>query len=216
MRVEVKHMDKKSQGGFSLMEVTVALMLLTVIMGAAFSLLNGFQQSYRYEEAYADAQRNARFAMARLSEIVRSAGTNPTADTTVNPTNFVTLLTPTTVSGTSLSSSSIQLRSDLNGDKLNTTTVSSNSDVIVTSENVTLRLDQVNRRILMDDNTANPVITTPLAENISSLTFTDPNGSSNTNKAIRIQLVGVPAGIMVEDPRYREVTYTTMIRLRNR
>ena len=146
----------QNESGFSLVELTVALMMLTAVMGIAFMLLNRFQQAYRYEEAYADAQRNARFAIARLNEIIRSAGTNPTANTTVNPTNFVSLLGPTTVSGSAISSSSLQLRSDLNGDTLNTSTISANSDVIVTSENVTLRLDQANRRIMMEDNTITP------------------------------------------------------------
>ena len=147
---------RENESGFSLLEITVALMVMTVVLGIAFMLLNRFQQSYRYEEIYADAQRNARFAVARLNEIIRSAGTNPTANTTVNPTNFVTLLPPTTTSGTAITSSSLQLRSDLNGDTLNTTTISSNSDVIVTSENLTLRLDAANSRIVMDDNTVVP------------------------------------------------------------
>jgi prepilin-type N-terminal cleavage/methylation domain-containing protein len=206
----------QNERGFSLIELTVALMVLTVILGIAFSLLNRFQQTYRYEEAYADAQRNARFAVARLNEIIRSAGTNPTASTTVNPTNFVTLLSPTTTTGASISSASIQLRSDLNGDSLNTTRVSADSDVIVTSENVTLRLNQATRQIIMDDNTVSPVQSVPIADNVSSITFTDPEGASYTNKAIVVQLVAVPSGIAVGDPRYRQVGYSATIRLRNR
>jgi len=207
---------KQNESGFSLMELTVALLMLTAVMGIAFMLLNRFQQAYRYEEAYADAQRNARFAVARLNEIIRSAGTNPTANTTVNPTNFAALLAPTTVTGTAISSSSLQLRSDLNGDTLNTARVSASSDVIVTSENVTLRLDAANRRIMMDDNTIVPPLSLPIADNIRGLKFTDPNGASNTNKAIQVQVVAVPAGITDGDPRYREVTYNATIRLRNR
>ena len=205
-----------NQSGFSFMEVMIALTVLTVIMGVAFLLLSRFQRTYRYEEAYADAQRNARFAVARLNEIIRSAGTNPTATTSVNPTNFAVLLPPTTTSGTAVTSSSIQLRSDLNGDRLNTTSVSANSDVIVTSENVTLRLDAENRRIVMDDNTVNPVSSVPIADHIRSVTFTDLNGTSNTNKAIKVQIVAIPSGIPDNDPRFREVSYTTVIRLRNR
>jgi len=208
--------ERKNESGFSLMELIISLLVLTIVMGIAFSLLNRFQQSYRYEEAYADAQRNARFAVARLNEIIRSAGTNPTANTTVNPTNFVSLLAPTTASGTAISSASIQLRSDLNGDTLNTATVSSNSDVIVTSENVTLWLDAANSRIMMDDNTVNPPMSVTIAESIRSVTFTDPNGASNTNKAIQVLLVAVPSGIATGDPRYREVSYNATIRLRNR
>ena len=208
--------DRKYESGFSMMELIIALMVMTVVMGIAFMLLNRFQQTYRYEEAYADAQRNARFAVARLNEVIRSAGTNPTANTTVNPTNFISLLAPTTASGTAVSSSSIQLRSDLNGDTLNTSTVSSNSDVIVTSENLTLRLDAANNRIVMDDNTVIPPLSVTIAENIRSVTFTDPNGASNTNKAIQVKLVAIPTGIASGDPRYREVSYNATIRLRNR
>jgi prepilin-type N-terminal cleavage/methylation domain-containing protein len=208
--------SSQNERGFSLAELIIGLMVLTVILGIAFSLLNRFQQTYRYEEAYADAQRNARFAMARLNEIIRSAGTNPTASTTVNPTNFITLLAPTTTTGTTVSSSSIQLRSDLNGDSLNTMRVSADSDVIVTSENVTLRLNADTRQIMMDDNTVTPVQSVPVADNVSSITFTDPNGASYQNKAILVQLVAVPVGIAVGDPRYRQVSYSATIRLRNR
>jgi prepilin-type N-terminal cleavage/methylation domain-containing protein len=207
---------KEKERGFSLIELTIALFVLTLVMGIAFSLLNRFQQTYRYEEAYADAQRNARFAMARLNEVIRSAGTNPTATTSVNPTDFAVLLPPTTVSGTAVTSSSIQLRSDLNGDTLNTSTLAA-GDVIVTSENVTLKLDQANRQIVMVDNTpAANGSSIPIADNISSITFTDLNGATKTNKAIQVRLVAIPSGIANGDPRYREVSYTGVIRLRNR
>lgn len=207
-----------SERGFSLIELTIALLVLTVVMGIAFTLLNNFQQTYRYEEAYADAQRNARFAMARLNEIIRSAGTNPTANTTVNPTNFAVLLSPTVTSGNTKSSASLQLRSDLNGDAANNTTVSANSDVIVTSENVTLRLDTANRRLMLDDNTASPATSIPIADNIASIRFTDPTGALNvyTNKSIQVEIVAVPNGIERGDPRYQEVSYTAVVRLRNR
>ncbi|MFY9611828.1 MAG: prepilin-type N-terminal cleavage/methylation domain-containing protein [Blastocatellia bacterium] len=206
---------KNHESGFSLMEVVIALMVLSVLLGSAFSLLNRFQQTYRYEEAYADAQRNARFAMARLNEIVRSAGTNPTATTAVNPTDFAVLLPPISTSGTAVSSSSIRLRSDLNGDTLNTSSLAA-GDVIVTSEDVTLQLDTVNRQIVMVDNTPTGSGTIPIADNIRSITFTDLDGASRTNKAIQVRLVALPSGIPDGDPRYREVSYTGTIRLRNR
>ena len=209
------NLETKKEGGFSLLEVTIALLVLTTVVGVAFSLLNRFQQSYRYEEAYADAQRNARFAMARLNEVVRSAGTNPTATTAVNPTDFAVLLSPTTTSGAAVSSASLQLKSDLNGDTLNTSSLSA-GDVIVTSENVTLRLNQTTSQIEMVDNTPNGNGTIPIADNIRTITFTDPDGASRTNKAIQVQLVAIPSGIPTGDPRYREVSYTGTIRLRNR
>jgi Tfp pilus assembly protein PilW len=193
--------DKKSESGFSLLEVTIALLMLTTVVGVAFSLLNRFQQSYRYEEAYADAQRNARFAMARLNEVVRSAGTNPTATTAVNPTDFAVLLSPTTTSGAAVSSSSIQLKSDLDGDTSNISSLAA-GDVIVTSEDVTLRLDQTTSQIVMVDNTPNGNGIIPIADNIRALTFTDPDGASKTNKAIRVTRCNT-SGIPTGDPRYR-------------
>lgn len=206
---------REDEGGFSLLEVTIALLMLTTVVGIAFSLLNRFQQSYRYEEAYADAQRNARFAMARLNEVIRSAGTNPTATTAVNPTDFAILLPPTFTSGTAVTSSAIQLKSDLNGDTLNTSSLSA-GDVIVTSENVTLQLNPTTSQIVMVDNTAAGNGTIPIADNIRSITFTDLDGASKTNKAIQVRLVAVPNGIVTGDPRYREVSYSGVIRLRNR
>jgi Tfp pilus assembly protein PilW len=204
-----------NQSGFSLMELVIGLMLITIVTGVSISLLNRFQSSYRYEEAYADAQRNARFALSRLNEIIRSAGTNPTGKMTVNESDFAVLISPTT-SGTASTASSIRLKSDLNGDTYNTANISANSDVIVTSEDVTLRLDAVNRRIIMDDNTVSPVQSIPIADNVISMTFTDPNGSTRTNKTIIVNLVAVPNGIIQGDKRYREVSYSGAIRLRNR
>ena len=86
----------------------------------------------------------------------------------------------------------------------------------MTSENLTLRLDAPNSRIVMDDNTAGGSTNVTIAENIRSVTFTDPNGASNTNKAIQVKLVAIPSGIASGDPRYREVSYNATIRLRNR
>jgi len=198
-----------NESGFSLLEVTVALAVMTTIMGVAFMLLNNFQLAYQREEAYADAARNARFAVSRLEEIVRSAGTNPTGKTAVNWLSFVDF-------GGGNLSSSLHLISDLNGDAATNSTIASNSDVIITSENVTLSLDTVNNRIVMVDNNQ-PVDssrrTVPIAENVRSLTFTDPDGS---RREVDVDLIAVPSGVPITDKRYREVHFTANIRLRNR
>jgi type II secretory pathway pseudopilin PulG len=200
---------KNREQGFSLIEVTIALGVMTTVMGVAFTLLNGFQQTYQREEAYADAARNARFAIARLEEIVRSAGTNPTGRTAVNWLTFVDF-------GGGDTGSSLHLISDLNGDGLTTSTIASDADVIITSENVTLQLDATANTIVMVDN--NQALnstrrTVTLAENIRSLTFTDPDAS---RRQVDVDLIAVPSGVLTSDKRYREVHYTTTIRLRNR
>ncbi len=207
--------QERNESGFSLLEVTVVLGVMTLIIGVAFTLLNRFQQTSRYEEAYADAQRNARFAVTRLNEVIRTAGTNPTGDMVVNNWRFVEFGTNGVfqTSGTQSEGNSLHLKSDLNGDKQPNTTVSSDSDVIVTSENITLRHDSTNRQILMVDNTQTGGATIPLADNISSLSFRDPDGS---RRDVEVSITAIPNGISAGDPRYREVKYTTTIRLRNR
>jgi hypothetical protein len=55
--------------------------------------------------------------------------------------------------------------------------------------------------------------TVSIAENIRSLSFRDPDGS---RKEVDIDLIAVPNGIPASDHRYREVHYTSNIRLRNR
>ena len=107
------------------------------------------------------------------------------------------------------------MKSDFNGDTLNTQRVASNSDVIVISEDVTISLDATRRQIVLIDNTPGGGSIT-LADNVESMSFTDLNGASNTNKAIQVQIVAVPAGISDTDPRYRRVAYSEVIRLRNR
>jgi Tfp pilus assembly protein PilW len=198
-----------NEEGFSLMEVAIALGVMTIVMGVAFVLLNGYQRTYQREEAYADAARNARFAISRLEEIVRSAGTNPTGKTAVNWLTFVDF-------GGGNSSSSLHLISDLNGNGLTNDTITSNSDVIITSENVTLQLNTGTNTIVMVDNNQ-PIDSTrrtvPIAENIRTLTFSDPDGF---RRQVNVDLRAVPSGIPTFDPRYREVRLTANIRLRNR
>jgi Tfp pilus assembly protein PilW len=198
-----------TEEGFSLIEVTITLGILTLIMGIAFTLFNGFQKSYQSEQGYVDAARNGRFAIARLEEIIRSAGTNPTGKTAVNWLTFVDF-------GGGNTSSSLHLLSDLNGDGATTSTLSSNADVIIVSENVTLQLNASSSVLELVDNnqpTSSSRRTVPIAENIRQITFSDPDGS---RREVDIDLVAVPNGVPVHDPRYREVRFTSNIRLRNR
>jgi prepilin-type N-terminal cleavage/methylation domain-containing protein len=200
---------KTNQSGFSLLEVTIALTIITVILGIAFSVLNRFQVNYRYEMGFVDAQRNGRFATARLSEIIRSAGTNPTGKTAVNWLTFVDL-------GGSNPSSTLTLKSDLDGDGATSSTLQSSNDVIIASENVTLRLNTSTNTIEMVDNnlaSTSDRRVVPIAENIRSITFSDPDG---TRREVHVTLLAIPSGIPTSDPQYREVEFTTTIRLRNR
>lgn len=204
---------QKSEQGFSLIEATVTMGVMTVIIGLVFMLFNRVQLTYRYEEAYADAARNGRFAVSRLEEIIRSAGTNPTGRTAVNWLTFVDF-------GGGDSSASLHLKSDLNGDGATTSTLTSDSDVIVASEDVVLRLNPTAKTIELVDNNGvlvngqhTPV---PIAENIQSLTFSDPDTVNHSRKEVDITLTAIPAGIATGDTLFRQVVFTATIKLRNR
>lgn len=196
--------NSNSQAGFSLLELTTALGMLTVVMGVAVSLLNGFQSTYRADETTAEAQRNGRFAIARLEEIVRSAGCNPTSNNTVNAAAFLTFPNGN-------GSSAIRLKSDLDGDGLFTTTISSNSDVLVTSEDVTIQLNGTS--LQMTDNTTAGSSPTTIADDIKSVTFTDPDGSA---RSVVIDLIAMPSGVRAGDPHYSQTEFVAKVRLRNR
>ena len=198
-----------NEQGFSLLEIMISLTIITLILGIAFGVLSRFQVSYRYELGYVDAQRNGRFAVARLNEIIRSAGTNPTGKTAVNWLTFVDF-------GGGNSSSTLVLKSDLDGDGATTSTLGSNTDVIIASENVTLQLNSSTNTIEMVDNnqpTSSARRILPIAENIRSITFSDRDG---TRREVDVTVSAVPSGIATSDPQYREVQFTTTIRLRNR
>lgn len=198
-----------NESGFSLIELMIALTIITLILGVAFGVLSRLQVNYRYELSYVDAQRNGRFAIARLNEIIRSAGTNPTGKSAVNWLTFVDF-------GGGNSSATLTLKSDLDGDGATTSTLASNADVIIASENVTLQLNTSSNTIEMVDNnqpTGSARRILPIAENVRSVTFSDPDG---TRREVDITLSAVPSGIATSDPKYREVEFTSTIRLRNR
>jgi hypothetical protein len=103
------------------------------------------------------------------------------------------------------------LKSDLDGDGLFLTHISSNSDVIVTSEDVTLALN--GNSLQLTDNTVAGSAPVTIADAIRSVTFTDPDG---TGRSILVNLTAMPSGVSWGDPNYIEVQFNSTIRLRNR
>jgi hypothetical protein len=83
--------------------------------------------------------------------------------------------------------------------------------VIVTSENVTLQLN--GNSLQLTDNTVTPATGLTIAEDIRSVTFTDPDG---TGRSVVANLTAMPTGVRWGDQNYVEVQLTSNIRLRNR
>jgi type IV pilus assembly protein PilW len=68
----------RSEKGFTLVELLVAMAIMSVVMGGVYSAYYSQQRSYIVQEQVAEMQQNLRGAMYFMSKEVRMAGCNPT------------------------------------------------------------------------------------------------------------------------------------------
>lgn len=166
MQIKNKMLKCHSPKGFSLLELTLVLLILGVVMGAVFNALNNGQKTFDSELANAQAQENARYAIDRISEIIQTAGNNPQTIIALNGLSFVTLydgFNPTTQTGNIQAippacggttgvacpmGKALKLLSDFDGDAATTSDVGSTvagntlfSSYTITSENIVIFLD---------------------------------------------------------------------------
>ena len=216
--------------GFSLLELVIVIGMLSIIMGAAFSLMNRSQTNFDRNQLSIEARQNADFAITRISEIIRGAGANPAGASTINSINFIS----NTAADNTTSTNQVRILSDLNGNKLLTDRVSvsaGNNFFIISSEDLTLKHyaseTSVNgvtvpaRTIALIDNTPDvtggdqingkPIV---LAQYI--LSFTCVYDPLTRNEATITVQAGPSRPISITDPRYVSFTRTMKIRLRNR
>ena len=71
--------NKLNHGGFSLVELLVAMAMTGVVMAAVFKLYTTQQHSYLAQEQVAEMQQNARRAKYIMAREIRMAGYDPTA-----------------------------------------------------------------------------------------------------------------------------------------
>ena len=64
-------------GGFSLLEVLVSVMIITVLMSAVFQFLRFTQQRYRGDQLLAERNQGARSALELMTQELQQAGHNP-------------------------------------------------------------------------------------------------------------------------------------------
>ncbi|KXG76028.1 hypothetical protein AN618_17000 [Fervidicola ferrireducens] len=65
--------EYQAKGGFTLVEVVVALSVFTLVIGAALALYQQAVISWRKDERRVDVQENLSFALEKMSEEIRSA-----------------------------------------------------------------------------------------------------------------------------------------------
>jgi prepilin-type N-terminal cleavage/methylation domain-containing protein len=156
-------MAAQKSSGFSLIELMLVLLILLIITGSIFSTFNNNQKSFDAEQANAEANANARFAIGRIKEILESSGNNPSQVASINDQTggivdlYATLNTPpftsTGVAGSVVSLTgatncgagaanntycgvAVDLLSDLNGNGVTTDDVTSSSGGLIFSQNI--------------------------------------------------------------------------------
>src|ERR1051326_5139533 len=81
--------QRENENGFSLLELIIVLVLLLIITGSVFTELANGQKTFDAELANSQAQENARYAIERIAEVIKTAGNNPQNLTTLNGLSFL-------------------------------------------------------------------------------------------------------------------------------
>jgi prepilin-type N-terminal cleavage/methylation domain-containing protein len=223
-----------SQSGFSLVELIVSMAVLLIVMAAAFNILDRCLTSFDTNQILSEAHANSDFAVIRITEILRGAGANPGALTSVS-TGYLTS-TSQTVGTTTYTNSIITLKSDLNGNGVLTDRVAASGSLsfIISSEDLELRfvppggatiygVTVPGNTIVQIDNTPNPAgqtgyhIPVVLAQNITGFSCQlFPTGTANPKEALLSITAGPSRTMLPTNPRYRTFTTSVRVKLRNR
>jgi type II secretion system protein J len=175
--------------GFTLVELLVALAIMSVVLAAIITMFSFYKKSYTTQNVSADVQQNIRAAMELMAQDIRQAGLDPT-----NSNNFG--IQEATALILHFTSDSI----DAGIDDFNGVVDNTNSES-VTYEFKANRIDQILYKNTGAENRQ------PFLENVQNLSFTYfdadgvdlgspvPNDRLNDIRAIRISLtVEQPAG----------------------
>lgn len=183
--------------GFSMVELLVTIAILTTFVAAIAPLMEGGHRSFSTERAIADALDDARFAMGRIAELVRGAGSNPRR---VRP------LVPVTIDP---GGTTVRLLSDFNGDGdlLDSPFGTDGIASLPAPEDVTLSL--VGTTVMMQDNTPAAGGLVPVAEDVVSLAFVALPGRITT-VTVGVRSVQNPGA-----PLTRVVTLVQQVARRN-
>jgi prepilin-type N-terminal cleavage/methylation domain-containing protein len=229
--------SRKDEAGFSLMELMLVITILLVITGSVFRTVANGVKSFDAELANAEAQENARYAIDRVAEIIKTAGNNPQNLTALNNLSFIRLYNQP-VSGTfdpaspgtqvsvlsgSGTGNAVNLLSDFNGDANTTTDVSIGtvssifSKNIVTSENLMLYCDKArNLAVLYNFNAPTAEKTIPIADFVTDLKFTLDVGQNQVTINLTARSNRAAAIENIYERRFRYANLVSVVRLRNR
>jgi type IV pilus assembly protein PilW len=210
---QLRHRFGKRDGGFSLIELLIAMAVGLIALGAMYGVFNMHRKALDIQEQIAEMQQSARAAMEFMSREIRMAGYNPHPE--LNPTGVVVGIQTATSSSLTFS---LDIRGDNEGDPPDGDTGDSNEYITYSLYTPEDGIQKLGRRSAAD------ATFQPVAEHIQSLTFQywDANGNTTATAAdIRRIQVTIVARTAKPDPGYtpnsgyRTYTLTSVIDPRN-
>lgn len=192
------------RGGFSLIELMVAMAVSLVVLGAMYSVFIGQNRTFINQESIVDVQQSVRAGMDMIVREVGMAGYDPVR------VNFDSN-TANNFNGVTVNALQLQIKADLNGDGVIDT---SNEETIVYA------FDATNKRITRTIGSD----TQPFVENVESFTFAYVDGDGNVTatsaniRRIRITITGrtaKPDPNYSDNSGYRTYTLTSVVAPRN-
>ena len=189
----------RSEKGFTLIELMIAVFVAGVVMTAVYSAYSSQQRAYTTQEGMAAMQANLRAAMYFMSKEIRMAGCNPDHESGVG--GFETL-----------GANTVRFTMDLRGQGPNTPP---DGDDLDADEDVTYLLGDWNGDGIFDLMRSTPQDPNePVAENIDALDFVylDGNGNITADRlAVRSVQITLVARSTTPDPDFTDTTnYTNM------
>ncbi len=216
-----------AEKGFSLLELVVALGVMSIIMGVAFNLMTSSQSSFDRSKLMAESRENADFAVSRITELIRGAGANPEGSSTINALNFISNKeTETSTPDPTV----VRILSDFDGDgrvdgRVDAASPADSKYYVVSSEDMTVKyfrdavttggVDIPANSVCLIDNTPGDGQGVPRVLATRIVDFSCPVGA-NPREVTMTLTAGSSHDVAPTDPRFVSFTRVSQIRLRNR
>ncbi|MBU1184433.1 MAG: prepilin-type N-terminal cleavage/methylation domain-containing protein [Proteobacteria bacterium] len=168
-------------GGFSLVELLIAMAVGLVVLGAMYSVFTIQNKTFGNQEVFVEMQQNVRAGMDMMAREIGMAGYNPAG------VNFA---------GVTVITSQLQIQADLDG----------NGAIDSTSqENVIYIFDSTNKQITRYIGAGNQAF----VENVDSFTFEylKGDGTAATTEDVRRIRITITGRTAKPDPDYTDPTF---------
>lgn len=182
MAIDLTTAAPRSEAGFTLVELLVALVVGLCVMGSATLLAGQMQMSYRRQLEASTAQQEGRYAVEWIERYIRAAGNNPYRVTT----------TPCPAAGTSFQAIRIDpngngqnddIRLQMDGSPVDGLIGGASGACTQTNEDITIALNPTSRLITLRDNNVGATAVPRSDTIVDNLLFVyrDPGHNVTTN-----------------------------------